>query len=489
MAISFRCAGCGASMPADASGPYPFRCPASGPGDDVDHVVHRAFGTNGGPLPEATEPDPFVRYRALLSSHAVALSRGVSDEAYTALVRDLGAAVGRVDGAGFRETPFRPWPALGERLGFSRGEVWVKDETGDVAGSHKARHLMGIMLHLLVRDPAAPAGPDCRPTDPGRADLAIASCGNAALAAAVIARAADWPLRVFVPPSVDAAVIARLQALGARIEVCERETGVMGDPAHVAFRRAVDAGAIPFCCQGPDNGLTIEGGETLAWEMVSAFRQAGARQWGATRLDAVFIQVGGGALASAIIQGFGEAQAAGTVDRLPRFYTVQTSGAYPLKRAYDELAARILMRIPLVVGQGFSPAADRERADLIASHPTLVDEELSEARRHRSRFMQPWYKEPRSIAHGILDDETYDWAAVVEGMLRTGGWPLVVSEDRLVEANVLARDVTGIPVDHTGSAGLAGLMKATGLDRRLADERVALIFSGVDRQALPSATT
>ena len=47
---------------------------------------------------------------------------------------------------------------------------------------------------------------------------------------------------------------------------------------------------------------------------------------------------------------------------------------------------------------------------------------------------------PRSIAHGILDDETYDWVAVVEGMLKTGGWPLVVDEDRLVDANAFARE-------------------------------------------------
>ena len=30
-------------------------------------------------------------------------------------------------------------------------------------------------------------------------------------------------------------------------------------------------------------------------------------------------------------------------------------------------------------------------------------------------------EEPVSIAEGILDDETYDWAAVLEGMVRTGG--------------------------------------------------------------------
>ena len=43
-----------------------------------------------------------------------------------------------------------------------------------------------------------------------------------------------------------------------------------------------------------------------------------------------------------------------------------------------------------------------------------------------------------SVATGILDDETYDWRAVVEGMLPTRGQPLVVSEDVLLKANRLA---------------------------------------------------
>ena len=68
-------------------------------------------------------------------------------------------------------------------------------------------------------------------------------------------------------------------------------------------------------------------------------------------------------------------------------------------------------------------------------------------------------EEPRSIAHGILDDETYDWLAVVEGMLATGGHPVVVDERTLVDANKLARLATGSDVDHTGSAGLAGLLE------------------------------
>ncbi len=52
--------------------------------------------------------------------------------------------------------------------------------------------------------------------------------------------------------------------------------------------------------------------------------------------------------------------------------------------------------------------------------------------------MWPWETEPVSLAHGILDDETYDWLAVVRAMLLTGGRSVVVDEDTIEAANQLA---------------------------------------------------
>jgi threonine synthase len=95
--------------------------------------------------------------------------------------------------------------------------------------------------------------------------------------------------------------------------------------------------------------------------------------------------------------------------------------------------------------------------------------------------MQPWEQAPRSVAHGILDDETYDWAAVVEAMLATGGDAVVVGEQTLVHANELAHDTTGIPADHTGTSGLAGLLALREAGAVRDDERVAVLFTGVDR--------
>ena len=437
------CSGCGAVT--DPAEPFPFCCPHAG--DGGDHVLRRAldFDALEFPLDDA-EPDPFIRFRSFSYAYHVARANGMGDEAFVALVRRLDGEVARVDGGGFSVTPFATWPALGERVGLS-GELWVKDETGNVAGSHKARHLFGLLVYLEVVERLGLAGAAARP------DLAIASCGNAALAAAVVAAAGRRRLHVFIPVDADPGIVARLTALGCVVHVCPREPDVPGDPTFAALQAALATGALPFTCQGSENGLAIEGGETIGYEMITGLAEAGAA------LDDVVVQVGGGALASAVAAAFAEAVTLGVLPRAPRLHTVQTEGAWPLKRAYDLVAARV----PAGCG------------------PVTLRAILRDAARHRSSFMWPWESEPRSIAGGLLDDETHDWLAVVEAMLATGGQPVVVSEDALARANALAVEVTGSPVDPTGTAGLAGLAELRERGVISPDARVALLFTGVSR--------
>jgi threonine synthase len=94
--------------------------------------------------------------------------------------------------------------------------------------------------------------------------------------------------------------------------------------------------------------------------------------------------------------------------------------------------------------------------------------------------MWPWESEPRSIATGILDDETYDWRAIVDGMLVTGGRPVIVSEERLDRAHRLGHEA-GYAVDPTGTAGLAGLLDLVEAGDVGPDDRVGVLFTGADR--------
>ena len=406
----------------------------------------------------AGERCSFVRFRRLLHSYHRARAAGASDEDYVGLARRLDAAVAAVEGHGFDETPFARSDPLSEALGFAEpGGVWLKDETGNVAGSHKARHLMGVALHLEVAELVGLADPSARRT------LAVASCGNAALAAAVVAAAAGRHLQVFVPPDANPAILERLGALGADVVACERRPGEHGDPPYLRLLDALAAGALPFTCQGNLNGLVIEGGETLGFEVAWALGEAGLDA------DHLVVQVGGGALASACSQAFAEATELGVLARRPALHTVQTIAAHPLERAYHKVWA-------LLPRAGGGAAG----GDGLLAGPGELEAALHQAARHRSQFMWPWEHPPRSIATGILDDETYDWLAVVGGMLATGGRPVVVGEEGLLEANGLARKA-GLDADATGTAGLAGLLElvAGGLVAR--HERVVVLLTGARR--------
>ncbi len=426
------CAGCGWEPPAGTI--YPFRCAHRG-SDDADHVLEHRLPAHA-VLDRNDDENPFVRYRESVYAWHAARARGMSDRAFVDLVRRIDLRVAAVDGHGFRATPFSPSAPLGERTGL---EVWVKDETANVAGSHKARHLMGILLYLAVVEPG---------DGPALAPLAIASCGNAALAAAVLARAVSRALQVFVPPDAEPAVLDRLQALGATVVACPRSPDERGDPCVRRFHEALRAGALAFCCQGNENGLAIDGGQTLVCEMLAS---------GAPPLDDLVVQVGGGALASACVQAYARAIAARRLSRAPRVHTVQTQGASPLARAWA-----------LVQQRRGSPAAS-------------IDDALRDAAAHRSEFMWPWEDAPHSVATGILDDETYDWVAVLRGMAATGGTTVVVDEPTLMQANSVAVETTGINVSHTGSAGLAGLLQLRRDGVVAAGARVGVLFTGVQR--------
>ena len=222
--------------------------------------------------------------------------------------------------------------------------------------------------------------------------------------------ASNRPLRVFVPTWADDSVVARLRELDAQIQVCpRRDDDPPGDPCVLRMREAVAGGAIPFSCQGPDNGLTIDGGRTLAYELADA---------GAV-LDHLVVQVGGGALASSVGQGLAEAVALGALASMPAIHVVQAEVHAPMVRAWQH-----------------------RRPD---------------ARHHRHDVMWPWEPPGTSVATGILDDEAYDWAAVLDVLERTGGTAITVTEDELRGANERARAATGIDAERDRDGGLAGL--------------------------------
>jgi threonine synthase len=374
--------------------------------------------------PSSDSKLPFVRYRTLAQSYDRAIEAGWTDQQYVDEVTKLDDAVAEVDGTGFRLTSTGSEASLAEAVGHD-ADLLVKDETGNVAGAHKARHLFGLALHLQLDglDQSAP--------------LAISSCGNAAMAAATIAAAAGRPLKVFVPTWADGSVLERLYELGAQVQHCERRTDEAGDPCFLRFQESVAAGATSFGCQGPVDPRTLDGGRTLGWEIAEQ----------AANLDRLLIQVGGGALGSSIAQGLWTAAHLGLTDAMPRIDLVQTAGCAPFAAAIGSLG--------------------REHPDPAAA--------LAAAASDPDRFMKPWPLEPTSLADGILDDVTYDWVMLAWALMATDGSAIVVDEHLVSEAHRLS-SMTGIEASATGTAGLAGILQTPG-----PAARTLVAFTGVAR--------
>ena len=423
--IGWQCAACGTGVPIATV--LPWRCPRE---DGDRHHVLLIQDDGGTFVSDDDEVNPFVRYRTQMAWWAFGRSRGMGDDDLVGLVVDADECVAEVAGIGFETTPLARADELSAALSFvSHGGIWIKDETGNVAGSQKARHLHSILLHLVIAEELGLA-----PWSEERPPLAIASCGNAAIAASTLARALDWPIQVFIPEWAGGSVVATLEGLGAEVTRCGRlDAEGPGDPTLLAFRAAVERGAIPFSVQGPENALCLDGGRTIGWEMADQFRAMGI---GA--LDAVFVQVGGGAFAASVSRGLAES------DFSAPLYAVQTAGCSPLARAWA--SARTDDR----------PAA------------------------HWADHMWPWETEPRSLADGILDDETYDWVADVEQIRTTSGTVLVVDEQQVAAAADMGPRLTGIDASPTGTAGLAGVLST----RSSLDDgaRVAVVFSGIRRE-------
>ena len=329
------------------------------------------------PTADGTETNPFLRYRQLLWSWHRWTAANLSDDDFVAMTHALDDSVKEVAGTGFVTTPARWDDSLGA---VSQAPVFAKDETGNVGGSHKARHLMGLLLHLAVDAVAN----DVR--------LAISSCGNAALGAATVARAANRPIDVFIPTWADPKVVSVLDNLEATIHVCERRSGESGDPTMLRFQEAVEGGALPFGVQATENLWTLDGGRTIGWEL--------ADQLGADSVDNVLVQVGGGALLTSCAIGLLEGAALGPLERVPRVWAVQAQQCAPFDRAWSQI-----------------PTA------------ASVDERLSVAEQHAEQLMTPW-PDPSSAATGILDDVTYDWLGVARALLLTGGSSVLAGRRR-----------------------------------------------------------
>lgn len=466
------------------------RCPESN--QAAVHPFKLVF--EKGDLPENILPEirgryqagelSFIAFKELLGSWQLANAHNQSDE-WQKLVKSANKLCEKNTGKGFVKTPLIEAKDLAKALKF-KGRLFAKNETLQLMGSHKSRHLAGSMLYLET----------LRMIKGGKKKpLSIFSCGNAALGASAVAKAFEYPLYTFVPDHINQKVESLLTNLDAKVVKVSRDGSVgEGDPCNIRFRESLDKlSFVPFSCYGFDIWSSIEGAEPLAYEFFFDLEKY------AVEIDAFVVQIGGGGLAKSMIYGFRNLLKLGVIKKLPRFYTLQTASCYPLATSYFNILKEALSKNAIKLENDIKKALDsnmnpkdilnkyHKELDVFARKTArgfkdnkILATVLLDIAKKRSDFFKPWSGNiPESIADGILDDTTYDGLEVVIGMLETGGLPLIADEKTLDRANKLTKKTIDIDVSATGTASVAGFMEMISKNLIASDENMGLLLTGI----------
>ena len=379
--VGWRCAVCGATgrhrraarrggaRTVDRRRPPPRRCDSSGA---------------TAPLPRrSTTPTRSSPSTPHLAWEAFAAAARHDADGRRALVRELDDAVAASPAPGSRVTPFaRVRRAVATRSGSpTTAACGSRTRPATSPAATRRRHLFTILLHLVAAESLGRRAVDAASDRP---PLAIASCGNAALAAATLGRRgrlADRGVR---------ADVGRPGGARARsTSSARRSPRARGVPttrpatrAVLRFREAVAAGAVPFSVQGPENALCLDGGRTIGWEMADAGADARPRRSCRSAAE----------------------RSRACVGRRPR----------PPASIRCSTPCRPRLR---AAGPGVGAAAGLGGADAGAA---------------LGRVMTPWEPSPHSAADGILDDETYDWLGVLDVVRRSRRPPGRRSEAAIV---------------------------------------------------------
>lgn len=192
------------------------------------------------------------------------------------------------------------------RLFPARTETWIKEEAGNPTGSFKAR---GLALAVS------------RARELGAPGVQLPSAGNAALAAAAYAAAAELPCRIALPLDTPLEVSSRCRLYG-----CEVLLGGKTLVEASARLNEVDKGFWDLSTF--KEPYRVEGKKTMGFELAEQF---------AWRLpDWVVYPTGGGTGIVAMAKAFAELRALGLLGPGKcRFAVVQMEGCAPVVRAFE----------------------------------------------------------------------------------------------------------------------------------------------------------
>ncbi len=301
-------------------------------------------------------------------------------------------------------TPLLEAARLGPRHGFDG--LWIKEEGTNPTGSFKARGLAAAVTRAVLA---------------GARQFVVPTAGNAGVALAAYAARAGAQARVYAPASTPAPILAQIRAFGGDLVLLD---GHIGDCGAAARAFAAETGAIDVSTLREP--YRIEGKKTLGLEL--------AEQLGWTLPDAIVYPTGGGTGLIGMWKAFQELQTGGWVEgggRVPRLFTVQSTGCAPVVRAFES-------------------GADR---------------------------CTPW-PDPQTVAAGLRVPAPLGDRLMLRALRETGGGAVAVSDAALSAAARELQTVEGVDAAPEGGAALAGAveLKRRGVIR--SGERVVVFNTG-----------
>ena len=240
-----------------------------------------------------------------------------------------------------------------------------------------------------------------------KAEIVVtASSGNAAAALAAYSARSGLKCIAFVPEDVAAGKVSQLLLYGAKVfRVRQVEEGI--DPTVQLMILSYKKFNWYTCPSfGPFNPYQVEGPKTILYEIVE--------QLGWRSPDFIFVPTGSGCLITGLWKACIDLKKIGLINEYPKLVLVQPTGNMPLVDALNR-------------GLSFSEI-----------RPT------------------PY---PRSIASGLLDPYPWDGDLALDGVRKTGGVGVAVSDEEIMNAVKMLAGFEGILAEPSGAAGLAALVK------------------------------
>ena len=253
----------------------------------------------------------------------------------------------------------------------------------------------------------------------GKETIALPTAGNAGGAAAAYAAQAGLRCVIAMPADTPSANIIEARAFGAEVRLVD---GLISDCGKLIAERVAEEGWYEVSTL--KEPYRIEGKKTMGYELWEDF--------GGELPDAIVYPTGGGVGLIGMWKAFAELEAMGLIgSERPRMIAVQAEGCAPIVRAF------------------------------------LANEADSQ-----------YWDEAATVASGLRVPKALGDFLVLDGVYKSGGEAVAVSDAELMDAAAELARLEGIFAAPEGGAGLACLGRLLTVGKLRADDRVVVFNTG-----------